>query len=408
MRARFRLTMAVLLAAATPALAAEHLAGIGVFRLPAGFELVTSEDHAKPQVALDTCVLAGSREGCPGVAEATAEAIWHGGAHPLDKALQALGGAPDMLVTREGAHFWVTLPADKLVAALDLIGAGLAAPDWQGLDLASLHAHLQPQADAVSYSPWTQADSRLLALLGDARLAAPPVGTPQSDARLTLADLQAFYARHYLPSRIKVALVGDFATGPTVGQVVRGYAALLKHEAPTGTAPACPPAPASATALPADLVEAGALGAPSTDAAGQATMAVLARAIAAELTTRMPPAHVTVNWVPMRNRGMLTISVAGVPGTLAESTIRTLAAELAAKPVALDVYTHAIQAELARYAASNATLAQRAANLADFAAIASDARRASAYPDLVSAVGREDLVDAARQYLTPDALRIIP
>lgn len=404
---------------AAPAVAEGEFNQVGSFRLPGHLEVITSESRAG-KVTVDTWVKAGSASdfpGYPGIAHATAFALWEGGARPLSAALTALGATTRFEVTRDASHFSATLPKDKLVEGMDLIGAAFANPNWATLDLNGVKVRLAGDYARQQADVPLQAFETLMRELYGPDYGHKPFGQPDAVARLTVADLQAFFDRHYVPNQIKVVLVGDFDTGKSVGQVVRSYAALLKRTSPAGAAPARPLAPSTERKSVGTVAQvvAGARGPAMGEQRDQATMAMVASVLGDGEKSRLNRAlggqatGVSARWVPFKGPGALVVQVAGDPkNTMAiEKAIRDALAELRNTPVTLDEHARAMGAVVGAYMQDNDTLAEQAQTLGFFTTIGGDPLLARTYPEVVRQVSRNDMMEAAQKYLTPDAIKVI-
>jgi zinc protease len=98
--------------------------------------------------------------------------------------------------------------------------------------LAGLRRSLESPATLCSHAFYR-------ALYGDHPYGSPPEGTPDSLARLTLEDLRAFHAQHYVARNLTIALVGALSR-EQAAELAESLAARL----PAGrAAPALPPLP---------------------------------------------------------------------------------------------------------------------------------------------------------------------
>ncbi|MDB5098064.1 MAG: insulinase family protein, partial [Cyanobacteria bacterium RYN_339] len=270
--------MLVAVAAWTPlAVQAQDAGNVGTFKLPGGTEVITFEDHAGAWVVVDTFLDVGSAsdfEGYPGIAAATAHAVWAGGKQAPGAAIAALGGEGHVVVDRTVTHFQAKLPAAKLDAGMTAIGEAFSHPDWAGLDLAKAFKSFDAAAAQALAAPNEAAFQTYMEASADPAMGHAIYGAP--GARFTREDIHAYFDRYYVPARTKVVLTGDFATGKAVGQVVRSYAALLQRQASLGKLPVRPMPAARPAAKPArPLVLVGARGPDIANAREQAAMEIL-------------------------------------------------------------------------------------------------------------------------------------
>jgi zinc protease len=422
---RFALTLALALSGAiawptAPASAEGEFNVVGSFKLPGDLEVITSEGHTLPKVTVDTWVKAGSSAdftGYPGLANATALALWDTGARSLSQALTALGGSPKVEVTRDATHFSVTLPADRLADGMDLIGAAFANPNWSAIDLTGLKARLSADYSRQQADVPAQAFEQLMQALYGPDYGHKPIGQPEATARLTGQDLQAFFDRYYVPAQMKVVLVGDFNTGKTIGQVVRSYAAVLKRtgsSTPPLSRPLAPSSERKSVGTNAEMA-AGARGPAMGDQREQATMDMLASVLGDGEKSRLAQAlagqamAIRSSWEPFKGPGALVIQVTADPKATmnVEKTVRDALADLRTNPVSLDEHARAMATLIRRYDQDNDTLAKQAATLGFFATVGGDPHLARTYPEVVRQVSRTDMLDAAQKYMTPDAVKVV-
>lgn len=422
---RFALSLSLVVAGAIawpagPAAAEGEFNAVGSFKLPGDLEVVTSEGHSLPRVTVDTWVKAGSSAdftGYPGLANATALALWETGGKSLSQQLTALGGSPKVQVTRDATHFSVTLPADRLADGMDAIGAAFANPNWSGMDLTGLKARLGSDYSRLLADVPQNALEQLFATLYGPDYGHRVIGQPEAVARFTPQDLQAFYDRYYVPAQMKVVLVGDFNTGKSIGQVVRSYAAVLKRTAsgaPPLSRPLAPSIERKSVGTAAEMAV-GARGPAMGEQRDQATMDLLASVLADGDKSRLAQAlvgqatAVRAHWEAFKGPGALVIQVTATPTatTSVEKVVRDTLADLRTNPISLDEHARAMATLVKRYDQENDTLAEQAETLGYFATLGGDPHLARTYPEVVRQVSRNDVLEAAQKYLTPDAVKVV-
>lgn len=133
---------------------------------------------------------------------------------------------------------------DVLPAALDLAGQQLAHPDWDSDQAQAVWARERERLSAAWRSASTQP-----ATLAQRRFAAAvyrdhPYGfetTPETLARIGLADMRAHWARTVVPCRARVTLVGDLDRVQALAAVTQLLAPLV--QARGGACPQLPTVP---------------------------------------------------------------------------------------------------------------------------------------------------------------------
>ena len=415
---RLRLcAVAALLLALTPArVQAQDHGMVGEFKLPAGAAVVTAEDHGTRRVVIDTWIAAGSAQdfaGHAGVAAVTARLLWQGGKTALLPGVKALGGDGSLEVDRDFTHFQLRVPATQLEAGIALAGRALSEPDWDA-------AALEPVTRALAVD-LTRLTSDREATAGEAFMAAAygpdyghaPVGDPGSVRRLEVGDARAFFARHYLPGRLRVVLAGDLDTGKAVGMAVRSYAAVLKRAAPGEAAPSRPATGTYAWKVPQPVVVAGVKGAdakaPREQAALEMVLHVARTRLAKALGLAPASASVGARFVRLLGPSALILTMPGAPDAVAdnEKAVRSVFDELRQNTVRLDEHAWAQVAVANAATVPPKDLAARARGLGFAATIAGDPHWLRTYPEIVRQVSRQDMLEAVQKYAPPDAIKTL-
>lgn len=408
-------------AAPAPAPAASpDLRMIGSFMLPGGLEVLTSEDHSTNKVYVSVWLDAGAEHdfaGYPGLSATTAIAVMEGGKRPLRAQIEALGGALEADLGREGVYLLATLPAAQLEAGLSALGEAIARPAWSELDLGDVTAKVRQFRAQLAKDPEMAVSARTLEALYGFERGHYSLGTDASTGSFKRADLEAFHHRHYLPNRTKVVLVGDFATGKSVGQVVNGFAAHLKRTAPGDKAPSRPLAAAPTPWTLEPMVAVAAQGPALKETREYAAMEMLGHVLAgsdnARVAQALAPSGVKVELLPtwkfMESPSSLVL-VARAPKASApaiEKAARDTLATLRDNPVSLDEHARAQRAVADFHQQEYQDPKTRAIRLGLSSSIVGDPQWALTYPEVVRQVSRQDMMAAAQKYLTPDAVKVL-
>ncbi len=137
---------------------------------------------------------------------------------------------------------------DVLPAALDLAARQLAHPLWRGAEAQAIWQREQERMAAAWRNASTQPGTIAQRRFATAVYGQHPYGqeaTPDTLARVQLADMQAHWQRYMLPCRARVTLVGDVGRAQAEGIVTRLLAPLVAATASAhGVASAgCAPLP---------------------------------------------------------------------------------------------------------------------------------------------------------------------
>jgi predicted Zn-dependent peptidase len=145
------------------------------------------------------------------------------------------------------------------------------------------------------------------------------------------------------------------------------------------------------------------------------TMAMIAHVLGGGEKSRLQTAlgarakSVKVDWMAFKGPGALVIQVAAPAASTMEieKVVRDALGDLRDNPVSLDEHARAANAIVRGYQDMNDTLAEQAATLGYFSTVGGSPNLARIYPEVVRQVSRNDMLDAAQKYLTPDAVKVV-
>ncbi len=185
--------------------------------LPNGARLVISERHSVPMVVIRVLIDAGARRDPPGkegVASLTAEVLTEGtktrSASQINEAVDFIGASLDASADTDSAGASVTALSKDLSTAIELLTDVLLRPTFPDLEVtrrreAALAAIRASEDDPghVAARAFTEA------VFGGEPYGHESIGTARAVAKLTRADLVAFYKAFYRPERSIITVVGD-------------------------------------------------------------------------------------------------------------------------------------------------------------------------------------------------------
>ena len=218
------------------------------YTLPNGLEVILSEDHSVPVVAVNTWFKVGSGDettGRTGFAHLFEHIMFMGSENvpvgKFDQWLEAAGGNNNGSTNTDRTNYYEWMPANALPLALwldaDRMGRLLPTMDLAKLDL---------QRDVVqnerrqSYDnvPYGRAYETILAALYPAThpYSHSTIGSMTDLSAASLEDVKNFFRTYYAPNNATLTIVGDFQRD-SVKKLVQRYFASI----PRG--PALPPRP---------------------------------------------------------------------------------------------------------------------------------------------------------------------
>jgi zinc protease len=175
------------------------------------------ESHEVPLVQVNVTLLTGSSDdptGKFGLASLTAAMLDEGaGKRPaleISDAIDVLGASLTTASSFDSTSARLNVPVRSLEDALPILAdvvlrPAFAPPDLERLREERLTSLLQAQAEPSAIA--TTSFARLL--FGTHRYGTDAIGTEQTVTSFTPADLKAFHAAHYVPSRAALVVVGD-------------------------------------------------------------------------------------------------------------------------------------------------------------------------------------------------------
>ncbi len=181
-----------------------------------------------PLVHVEVVVSAGSLADPPGkagLAALTASMLEEGGAgarspNEVIEAFDALGTTLTANGLGEGSTFTFTVLSSKIDQALPLIFEVLTKPRFDERAFASVKQRRLSEIAAERDQPVMVASMVMAATMyGSGPRGHTVNGSTETVKALTLEDVKAFYASHYLPAEVTVTLVGD-VTAAAVQKIV--------------------------------------------------------------------------------------------------------------------------------------------------------------------------------------------
>jgi predicted Zn-dependent peptidase len=223
---------------AAPASAELDLRRAGVSRLDNGLTVIVLEDHSRPIVSTQVIYRSGSRDetaGKTGLAHFLEHLAFRGSANfPQAAATEAIydaGGEWHGYTWLDQTSYYSTMPADGLelllrieadrMARVTIDPAAIEAE--RGAVLTEMHGYENDPASVLF-------DAAAAAALQAHPYRNNTIGYESDVAGLTAEDALAFYRRHYAPANAVLAIVGDVAPERALRLVRQHFGSLAARE----------------------------------------------------------------------------------------------------------------------------------------------------------------------------------
>jgi zinc protease len=390
---------------------------------PSGLRLLVKEARATDLVSVQVWIQAGGfleDERSCGVAHTIEHLIFRSsgtrGPAAVDSEIENLGGLLEASTEKDWTRFACTVNGRYVAKVLNVTAEALLKPQFRQEDLDAERPLVMEEISGVALDP----QANLARALHHLAFKKHPYGLdvrgiPRVVDQLKIEEVEAFYRKHYLPSRMTVVVVGDVDPAG-VERVVR--AAFAADRPGPKPAPLALPPPERACEKPERLVlptdfRAGYVGiafpAPSvTDLPDVHAMDVLLTIMdngdSGRLHRLMKDIGVVKATYETRRQPGLFSVIAAAPRMepeQVEALLRKEVEQLRVHPVPEAELALAKRALRGAYALDNETYSGQAATLGYYAAI-DRWQFACEYLEKVEAVTAEQVQEVARKYLHPD------
>ncbi|TPW19773.1 MAG: peptidase M16 domain-containing protein, partial [Elusimicrobia bacterium] len=236
----------VALLLAVPAGAAE------MFTLPNGLRVVLIPDASVPVVTMGWGVGVGSRQeprGLSGFAHLFEHLTFQGSAHVprggFEKILERFGADSNAFTAADRTYYYARLPAHAWTTALWVDADRLASLDVSTRSLRNqvdvVKEERRQSVEGEPYAPLLTVEvaSRSFANWANAH---DGYGSAADLDAARLSDARAFFAAHYAPREIRLALVGDFEPEAAKAALTKYLGWIPNRSAPAPAVPLAEPA----------------------------------------------------------------------------------------------------------------------------------------------------------------------
>jgi zinc protease len=214
-----------------------------------GMQVVTVSHHEQPAVSVRLLVRAGgvhNPPGKPGVASLAAALLDQGtttkSAEQIADRIDYVGGALGAGAGSDLTFVNAVVMKDSFNLVMDLMADIVRNPAFAPQEIE------RQKQQALSSLQVSRTDAGYVAssvferlVFGFHPYGQPNIGTPESLARITRADLQAYHRVWFVPNNMLLAIVGDVSTGEAMAAAERVFGGWARADLPTLAVPEPPP-----------------------------------------------------------------------------------------------------------------------------------------------------------------------
>ncbi|MCS6777919.1 MAG: pitrilysin family protein [Chloroherpetonaceae bacterium] len=224
--------------------------GVTRTQWPNGLTLLVRENHSAPVVALVVLVKAGyfhEPDHWNGISHVVEHMLFKGtyrrpGKEQIARAVRALGGSINASTYYEETCYHLTVPAQHLEAAVDILTDLVRFPCLDPEDLRREIEVIVQESQQKRDTPAAMLIETLYALAHDThRIRRWRIGSPEVLRALTCEDLLQFMRNTYVPGNIIVSVVGDVRTEDVQSLIERFWADMPPAELHRESSPLEPP-----------------------------------------------------------------------------------------------------------------------------------------------------------------------
>lgn len=216
------------------------------FVSPNGLTVLVLEQHSLPIVQIHTLVKAGSAQDGKdkaGLANLTASLLDEGTktrtAHQIAEQIEFVGGALTVRPTEDFTTVSARVLKKDTELGFELLADILLRPTFPEQELERVRRQILGEILSEEDAPDAVADKAFQQLIfGSHPYSWPVNGTEETVRRISRADLQTFYANHYLPNQTILTIVGDVTIEKVRTLVARHFGAWQPGTPPPSPADA--------------------------------------------------------------------------------------------------------------------------------------------------------------------------
>jgi len=210
--------------------------GDGIVRaqLPNGLRVIAKEMHVAPVAALCVWYRVGSRNehgGITGISHWVEHMLFKGtrkySESDLDRLISRNGGVNNAFTWLDFTAYYETLPADKIVLALDLEADRMVNARFDSREVARERDVILNERQMYENSPGFRLSEEIQAAAFKTHPYGHEVIGYACDLQaMTRDDLYAYYRQYYAPNNAVIAIAGDFDARDLLAQIEQRYGRL--------------------------------------------------------------------------------------------------------------------------------------------------------------------------------------
>ncbi|MDI6809756.1 MAG: pitrilysin family protein [Candidatus Eisenbacteria bacterium] len=206
-----------------------------------GLTAIVKELHSAPIVTVDVWARVGSvneNDEINGISHFFEHMFFKGtekrGVGEMDRIVKSLGGRSNAGTSVEYTHYYITVPAQHMNIAVDLLSDALANSKFAPEEIEKERKVVKEEINRKEDDP----NGKLFTLFQEALLpgtpwARPVLGTNESLDRIDREAFLKYVDARYGAENLVVVIAGDVSTGKALGEIGRGFSSF-RHAKETG------------------------------------------------------------------------------------------------------------------------------------------------------------------------------
>ena len=415
----------------------EH--GVTVVTLSNQLTVIVRENHTSPVVSVQTYVRAGSLyEGQwlgSGVSHLLEHLVAKGAAHEgaiekengKEKAdrLNAIGAQSNASTSMDQTTYYIDCVASHAGEAMDILADWMARPDITKADFQREHGVVQRELEMGKDNASRQMNYAHMAnFYGPHPGAVPVIGYLDALRKVTYEDVLAYHQQRYAPQNMVLVVVGDVSADQMVERARHAFAGFEPTVSP---AQVLPEVPQLAGVRRVVLTQASVKDMVAEDISFRSVplihpdlyaLDVLSYVLANGPSSRLERIVLrekkliagisSSSWTPDWGAGQFMVSFRATPAKIeaAEKEILAQLQRVAAEGITPDELDKAKRQKVADFVYGQQSVESQASTLASDYLSANDVEFSRLYTQRIQSVTAQQVQQAARKYLQPDAMAI--
>jgi zinc protease len=214
--------------------------GTEVHTLPNGLRLILKEDHLSPVVAMQAWARCGAIDETPniyGISHGLEHMVFKGtptrSAGQISRAIEGNGGAINAATQLETTHYYIDIPSYGAKSALTVLADTILNPTFPQEELERerlvILEEIHRRDDSPDATLWDEFAEHIFR---DTPYGIKVIGSEATVSAMSQNDLFEYYRKHYVPEKMTVVLTGDFKMKPMVEFLTSLFKDLKPMRAP--------------------------------------------------------------------------------------------------------------------------------------------------------------------------------